>query len=100
MSRKDLSSMLSIVLLDEDSPLECYYNRICTIGKCMGLNFDSSNLINRTIPHLITNYMIIIVLYFVGSVGYSLLFVDSMPHVAVSITILIFYLQAVILSEQ
>ncbi|GMT03185.1 hypothetical protein PENTCL1PPCAC_25359 [Pristionchus entomophagus] len=96
MSRKYLSSMLSIVLLDEDSPLECYYNRICTIGKCMGLNFDSSNLIKRTISHLISNYMIIIVLYFVGAVGYSLLFVDSMPHVAVSITIFIIYLQAVI----
>lgn len=42
MSRKDLSSVLSIVLLDEDSPLECYYNRICLVRYSSHSWYDKS----------------------------------------------------------
>ncbi|GMR47709.1 hypothetical protein PMAYCL1PPCAC_17904 [Pristionchus mayeri] len=96
MSRKDLSSMLSVVLLDEDSPLESYYNRICLVGRCIGLNFDSSNLFLRIISYLVTYSIVCIGLYFVCSVGCSIFFLSSSPHIAVSITIFIFNLQAVI----
>ncbi|GMT23346.1 hypothetical protein PFISCL1PPCAC_14643 [Pristionchus fissidentatus] len=97
MSRKDLSSMLSIVLLDEDSPLECYYKRICSMGRCIGINFDSSDVRMRLVSYMTVYPLLFIGVYFVVYVGYSVVFSTSMPQtLAVSITIFMFHVQALI----